>query len=445
MSISGKVMNSTLVFVLIALLTLVSACNDNDDGTQNPQGKPVSTQEATQEPPATPQKQEDVVITIGSLTDLTGVASNALYYIDMALDDVVKFYNEENLIPGVKLEVIKYDTYYDYSRFLPGYEWLREKGADVILNFLPPGAPMLKPKANKDKCPVFTMTANVEPGELDGSYVYCLAIAPTYEAYTILDWIANNDPDFPQDRPARIGGYAYAESYSNVLYKAAKEYCKEHPDQYEWEIDFLTDFKFTFDAEIEELKDCDYVFTPAPPMAFTKAYRLGGGKAKFLWTEVHTAFAGMYNKEKLDLWDGMDGSYFILSSGWYNDENDPVVEMINSVLNENHAEGEVEEILTSGGGYRTAMRADMLCEIIKETVESVGAENFNTEALAQTANSWSFSYGDIENFCDFTETKRFSQNYYMMYEVQVDESNPHTWQYITRVSPDPIPQLTKPS
>jgi hypothetical protein len=56
---------------------------------------------------------------------------------------------------------------------------------------------------------------------VDGSYVYCVAVAPKYEGYTILDWIAKSDPYFPKDRPARIGGADYSQAYSNLLLEAA--------------------------------------------------------------------------------------------------------------------------------------------------------------------------------------------------------------------------------
>ncbi len=435
MSISGRVITVLQIVAMVALLILVTACGDsNDDST------PLSNLDSELVPP----DQEDIVITIGTLTDLTGVSANALQYIDLALMDTVNYYNENNLIPGVELKVIKYDTQYDYSRFIPGYEWLREKGADIIVNFLPPGVPLLKTRANEDQVPVFTMSATVEPEELDGSYVYCVAVAPKYEGYTILDWIAKNDPDFPKDRPARIGGAAYSEAYSNLLFEAAEEYCEAHPELYTWEVDYITDFKFTFDAELDGLKNCDYIFTPAPPMSYVEAYREAGYKAKIIWTEVHSVFTGMFNEEKLDLWDGLDGSYFFLSAGWYNDANDPVVDMINRLLDDSHSEGEAEEIRTAGGSYRTVMRADMICDMIKQTVERGGTQKFDSEALVETANSWSYSYGDVENYCNFTETKRFSQNYYVMFEVIVDESNPHTWQYVTRADPEMIPQVTSP-
>ncbi len=427
----------TLVLVLAVMIvsTILVGCGDegNDSGL-------VQVPQESQKP--VPTKSEPITVTIGNLTDLTGVAANPMSYIDMSVRDMVNYYNEENLIPGVELELLPYDTQFNSDRFIYGYEWLREKGADLIWNSLPPGVITLQSRADEDKFPVFSATANVQPEALDGSHVFCIAIAPKYEAYTMLDWIANNDPDFPEDRPAKIGGAAWEEAYSNIWFASAREYCEAHPDKYEWVKDYLTDIKFSWETEIHELKDCDYIYVPTPPHAFMKAYRQAGYKAKFLGTELHVAFNGMIDAS--GLWEEADGTLIILAAGWYNDEDDPTVEMINGLLANNYSDTTITEILTNGAAYRTALRAHMICDIIRETVEQVGAENFSSEALVETAKSWSFTYGDIEDFSNFTETKRFSQNYYAIYEYDVDSSNPRTWEYVVRADPDWIPQVTAP-
>jgi len=48
----------------------------------------------------------------------------------MALEDLVAYYNDSDLIPGVRLEVVVYDGQWDPARDIPGYEWLRGRGAD---------------------------------------------------------------------------------------------------------------------------------------------------------------------------------------------------------------------------------------------------------------------------------------------------------------------------
>jgi hypothetical protein len=424
---TGVIILAVLLFA-VPLLT-VWGCDGNGEKTDGPL--------------AQPEGSGTVKITIGNLSDLTGVAANPLAVINMALDDVIAYYNEENLIPGVELKVIKYDTQFDPSRFVTGYEWVRERGADMIWNALPPGVTTLKSRANNDKFPIFTATASIEREELAGGYMYCLAIAPTNEAYTFLKWLAENDPDFPQDRPARIGGVAWSDAYSNIWFRAAREYCKAHPDQYTWVKDYLTDIKFMWGNEVEGLKDCDYVYLPTPPQAFAKEYRNAGHEATFIMTEVAGAFFSMIDKG--DLWGTIDGTMMILSSGWYN-EDGSIVDLTNKLLDEKHPGQEGEDIRNNGVGYRAVKQAYMMCEIIRETVERVGAENFGSEALVNTANSWSFEYKGIEDFNNFTETKRFSQNYYGIYEIVVPENDESgsSWQYITRIDPEWIPEVTAP-
>ena len=422
----GSKITTVILAILLLTVPLVGlwGCNGDDNGTI----------EATEEGGVR-------TITIGNLTDMTGVSANSLQVIDVALQDMVNYYNENNLIPGAELDVIKYDTQFDPTRFTTGYEWLKQRGVDTIWNALPPGVLTVKSRADADKFPVFTATANMEPSELDGSYMFCLAIAPTYEAYTLLDWIANNDPDFPKDRPAKIGGAAWTDGYSDIWFKAAKEYAKAHPDKYDWVKGYITDIKFTWTTEIEGLKDCDYVFVPTPPQAFIKQYTDAGYSTTFLGTEVPCAFTGMMDKAGLG--EAIDGMYIILSGAWYN-ESGPIMDRLNMLLDTKHSPQEAEEFRANGVGYRGGKQAYMMCEIIKETVERVGAENFSQSALYDTAINWQYDYQGIESFQNFTETKRFSQNYYAVFEVEYPGVETPIWKTIHRAHEGWVPQLTSP-
>ena len=44
------------------------------------------------------------IIKIGNHTDVTGPASNAMQYITMALEDLVEYYNEQGIVPGIEFE-----------------------------------------------------------------------------------------------------------------------------------------------------------------------------------------------------------------------------------------------------------------------------------------------------------------------------------------------------
>lgn len=77
------------VMVLLMALPLLYACNGGN-GTEKP-----SSPTATTTP--TPMPTEKVTVTIGNHTDKTGVASNAMQYVDLALADTIEYYNENSL------------------------------------------------------------------------------------------------------------------------------------------------------------------------------------------------------------------------------------------------------------------------------------------------------------------------------------------------------------
>jgi len=416
--------------LIILLLTALSGCgwfddDDNDDGAPTPTSGNGENGTVV----------EDVTVTIGNLTDKTGVSSNALSIIDQALKDVVEYANETNMIPGVKLEIIEYDDQYDPSRDIPGYEWLKQRGADLIWSPVPPAVPTLLSRVNADDFIMFAATANMKPGELEGGRVFSLGITPKNEAYTLLKWLPENDPDFPKDRPAKIGGAAWNDGYSNFLFGAAKEYCDAHPDQYDWVKGYLTDFSFIWSTEVEGLKDCDYVFVPSPPQVFIRDYRKAGYEAKFLGSDIHTAFLGLITRS--NLWDEIDGSYFIRSSRWYN-ETGPIIDIINHLLDTKHSEAEANAMRAEGCGYLGAKQEYLILDIIRETAERYGPENINAQTIYETAIDWSFAYEGLEDFNNFNETKRISQNYYAVYEASAAD------QTLYRAHTEWLPQVEAP-
>lgn len=396
-----------IIVPVIAGLALVGLTGCGGDGGSDP------TQAQVKE---TEENIESVTITIGNFTDKTGVASGALGVIDMALEDLVGYHNEQNLIPGTTLEILSYDGQWKETEHVPGYEWLRQHGADLIWTPAPPAVETLKPIVDNDEFMLFAATANVDLKELEGGYVFSLGITPEYEAYTLLKWIAENDPDFPRDRPARIGGAAWLDGYSKIWYEAVENYAGVHPDQYEWVNGYLSEFSFVWDVEVEGLKDCDYVYIPAPMHMFARQYRDAGHTAKFIGTDVQAAFLGSI--DNADLWNEIDGSLFIRASQWFN-EKGTIINLANQLLVENHPDT-AEETRRVGSGYLAIQQEYLMLEIIKKTVETVGPENFTSQALYDAANSFAFSLDGLQNFATFDEAKRYAQNYYGIYQIKAD-------------------------
>ena len=390
-----------LVAILSILLMLACVGSESPSPLTEPDNHPNESPAPTPEP---------VTITIGNHTDCTGVASNAMAVITKALKDTVEYYNEQNLMPGITFKVIDYDNQYDPSRDISGYKWLKEKGADVIFGTVASTAVTLKPFLENDKMVMIMMSPNTEAFDPPG-WVFALGNARYDEQiYTLLQWIVENDPDFPKDRPARIGGAMFDEAAGQAILDAAEKYANANPE-YEWVKGFLPQIKFTWDIEVEALKNCDYVFPSVPPQSFVKDYREAGGKGKFIGTDAHVAFMGQIYDA--DLWDEMDGMYSIRPFRWWTDDSENM-RLTRQLLNENHP-GEEEEIIHNGVGYITVQPAVMLLEAIKETVEEVGAEDFTSEALYNHLLSFSMEFDGCQH--SLSESKRTSNDYLNIHQL----------------------------
>ncbi|NQT74425.1 MAG: ABC transporter substrate-binding protein [Chloroflexi bacterium] len=424
---STKMVIVILVILLLAVM-LSAACGGGNDETEKP--TPIltpsitstSTPTATHEPSPTTKPTEDaaksVVITIGNLTDLTGIAANAMAPITMALEDTIDYYNENNLIPGVELVVITYDGQTNPDRDTPGYELLRENGADLIFTPVPATPVSLKPRVDSDEVVLFALSANIDE-LLPPGYVFNLGVIPQYDSYTLLKWIAENDWDYQTKGPAKVGGAAWEESYSGEFLAGLEDYCSAHPDQFEWEGGYLTHFSMNWQAEVEALKDCDYVYPGFVMKSFVEQYRSAGyTEAKFIGSDTQTALMGMV--DEAELWEEIDGMLFLRFSRWWNEEGE-MVNRAKQLLYEYHP-NDAETIIRSGNGYLATTMVYAILSIIADAAEAVGPQNLDSQAIYDAATSFVLTSDGVHRL-SFGEEKRDATDSYAMYEARAAEED----------------------
>ncbi len=411
-----------VVFIVMSALSV--ACGTSDESTVEPA-------DSILEDTTAPEAQ---VITIGNLTDRTGPAASAMEVMNTCLEDIVEYYNRENEIPGVELRVVHYDGQYDPAKDVPGYQRLKQEGADVIFTAVASSVVTLQPRLEKDDFVIFTVAPNREAIKPNG-YVFVPG-SPLSEdlGYSLLKWVADNDPDFPKDRPAKVGGAFWAEAYGSQILEGAKSYANAHPDQYRWEEGYLVDFSFNWSAQVEGLRNCDYVIPPVPLNAFVEQYRNAGGGATFIGTHAHDAF--IYQIDRANLWEEVDGMYFLRASEWWTDEDSSMVDLMKKLLVENHP-GRVDEIKRAGNGYLTGYNYNVMLQMIKGAVETGGSGSFDTKALFDAADSFSMTIDGIERE-SLSGGERISINYLMMYELRADGKD------LFRVEPKWNPVVSAP-
>ncbi len=387
----------------IALLVMVSqaACSSSDD-ENDPLASPSQSNEITLEP------VEDVVITIGNLTDLTGVSANVQEILLMGMNDLIRYYNDENLIPGVELKVVSYDGQMDPSRDVSGYEWLKQQGANLIYTTVPHVGVTLNSRVNEDKIVLFTPSVALEELEPPG-YVFNLGHIPSFDAWTLLKWIADNDWDYQTKGPAKIGAAAWDDPSSVRLFDAFEEYCETHPDQFEWIGGHLAPMAtFGWGPEIEALKDCDYVYPPTIPTTFVRDYRNAGYDAKFACNDSQSVFSNMF--DDAGIWDEMDGTVFLRTVRWWTQEGE-LIDLVKEILHRYHSADEAASIRENDPAYLALSSSPRLVlEMIRSAVKTVGPDNFNSQTLYEAAESYSFIQEGIERY-SLSSTKRFAINY----------------------------------
>jgi ABC-type branched-subunit amino acid transport system substrate-binding protein len=364
-----------------------------------------------------------VTITLGHISDMTGPAASALVPINYALDDLVRYYNEEGTIPGVHLKVVAYDARYDPSRDVPGWDWVKERGAQIVFTALPPTAETLKPFAGGDKIPLLSMTTS--PPLIDPpGWVFCMNVPIRYQINAMLKWISEEDWDYQAEgRRPRIGSAGWEEPFAISCRDAIRDYAENHSDKFEYIAGPLSPMgAMTWTGEVARLKDCDYVFPPTTgtgTSSFMKEFRDKGYSAKFIGTEAHASFRDLVVDSVG--WDGLDGMLACHPSRWWN-ETDPIVNLAKQLLYQYHA-SQADDVVYAGMGYIGGFcQLYGFFQILKEAVEEVGADNFDGQAYYDTAIGFKMTWEGYEEW-DFSETKRYAWNYVSMYEWSAQEQD----------------------
>ena len=88
MNISTKLASILLVILILVLISMLACSSDDGDKTM-----PATTTSTTGEGD---EPKDDVVFTIGNLSDQTGPAAAAMQVIDIAFADLIRHFNEEN-------------------------------------------------------------------------------------------------------------------------------------------------------------------------------------------------------------------------------------------------------------------------------------------------------------------------------------------------------------
>lgn len=365
---------------------------------------------------------KQVTIIVGHISDMTGPASTALVPINYALEDLARHYNEKNIIPGARIKVVSYDGRYDPSRTIPGFDWLRERGAIAVFTALPPVPETLKPFAERNRIPILSLTttkAQIDPP----GWVFCMNLTTRPMVMTLLKWISENDWDWETKGPAKIGSAGWEETYAIDCRDAVRDYTQAHPDQFEYVAGPLTPMgSLTWSGQVRVLQGCDYVFPPTTGTGITtfmREFRDKGGTAKFIGSDAQTAYRGLI-VDSLG-WTGIDGMICAVAARWWN-EPCTTVNLARELLYKYHPR-QADDTVYSGMGYIGGFQQFYgFFQIIQEAAKDVGVENLDGQAIYDTAVGFEMTWDGYEQW-DFTTTKRYAWNHVAILEWSAEQQD----------------------
>jgi len=359
------------------------------------------------------------VIKIGNLTDLTGPASPATVPAAWALEDAASYFNEQNLIPGVELEIIHYDARADPSRDIPGYEWLKGKGVQTFYCPMPTAWDVLPPFLAQDKVLMATGSTTKELLQNAG-WTFCPGSAQFYEIKALLGWISDQW-DYSQGKPT-ISAVDYNNGHSMAMCDAIRDYCAETGD-FELIDSFIVPMgTMIFSGEIEKIKNSDYIFIPSFSLGegtFVREFRQKVDTGTFIGSLSQSAFLGLI----VDLagWEDADGMLVCLPSGTWG-EDVPLIQLTEESLHKHHP-GDAEDIIHSGTAYLTAFLTGYLyVDIVRAAVEEVGAENFDGEAMYNAMINYKRTFEGYEEW-SFTEYLRYAWHDTLVFRVSAQDQS----------------------
>jgi len=367
-------------------------------------------------------KEREVTITIGELTDFTGPASTSTVYLHYALADTIRYYNEEGLIPGVKLKLVSYDTQYSPARTLPGYDWLKERGAEIIVAPIANDAEMVKPFAERDATPVISFSPTDPMLEPPG-WIFCFSARYADQQRFLLKWISENHWDYSKGIP-KVGFIALNVASGVDQQKAFKEYAQAHPDKFDLVYCALTLVGTqSYGPEVGALKDCDYIMTVTLTIGpFIRDYRVRGyDRATFISDSSAASWLG-FLRDMLGDWKGLDGFlslYIALPWGVPN----PTVELGEKLLYDYHS-GEAEEVVHSGQNYIGVVPFFLaLLQVIEKAIGKVSAQDFDGQAFYDVALDFEVQFEGYPEY-RFTETERWCVHEAAVYEWNAEAEGP---------------------
>ena len=227
---------ATLVFLglLLALTPLIMGCGGSEE------------------------EVEDVIFTVGVLTDFSGGSASAVVPTMAAFEESILYYQEKEPIKGLRVKFQRYDHQFDYSKTVAGYQELTARGMNLLYAIGPTERDMLQSYLTEDHMPCIGSS-----GRMDAlSFPWIWNVVPTYswQVECALQFIADTW-DY-SGGPPKIAHQGWVLAMTDQ-YQAAIDSVLNDPawaGKFQWVgVDRATTSNVTWNTSYQKFQDCDFI------------------------------------------------------------------------------------------------------------------------------------------------------------------------------------------
>jgi len=358
----------------------------------------------------------EVEIIIGYEGDWTGPAAPGAAEYGGGFLDYIRWTNEEDPIPGVKLTVKSYDTRSDYSRVPIGYSWLKGQGMEVFVAPSPADMDINYSKLEQDHLAGFGTTSLL--GIRNATWAFWLFETMEGQNEFLADWIATRDWDYDTEgrnpRVAFVGWSGLISSEGSL--DGVESYIEAHQDKFDWQGAYMSPIgNVSWSTEATKLVDCDYIVIGtigAGSASLIKEFRQRGFAGGIL--SCSSPVTGWWNliTTSLDA-DLLYGQYTSQQMPWFSDN--PFTQFCRTIALKYHDQEWVDTAFKQSSYFTGPAWGMMVVSAIRTAAEAVGPENVDSEAIREaaesldldmTADGWGIPWNlgpDNHVACDTTE------------------------------------------
>jgi branched-chain amino acid transport system substrate-binding protein len=333
---------------------------------------------------------ERTTVQIGHVDPYTGAGSVSVQLVGAALQDYIRYFNEQKAIPGVNIEVAWADSMRQFPQWYTHYQRFVERGIPVIVADDTQG--LTTPDFEKDGV-VALAAGGTQEASYPPDWRYAESLTNVEQAAAVMDYFMEN---WQEERPPR---------FAFILMDSAWAYEVE---------DGGTKYAQGLGFEVLPAETVPFVVLDATPQLLR--LKEGGSDLVYIQGLAPSSEPVLRDVERL----GLLGQ--IQFSGHASSMGERVIEMT-GVASEGYliarafpsfAETEIPGIVMMLDNmieyHRKEMREDeyihgwvrgvIACEAIKEAIENVGYENLDGAAIKEALDS--FQDFDVYGLCEIT-------------------------------------------